>query len=96
MKDKTLNRPLLIGIAGGTGSDTGPNIYGVIIDEQGTPSGRTLVTLIPSGYDPVEGGIPEVENIIDTTNENGEYELFMIDSGTSENNDLHFTTRQVG
>lgn len=62
----------------GTGSET---VIGQVVHNDGKPAGKTVVTLYPSDYDPVNdsGFLPG----IDTTDSNGNYSILMLSSNNS-------------
>lgn len=69
------------GISGG-GSEAGnAKIAGVIIDKDGVPAANTIVTLLPSDYNPVTG-TPIADSCIDTTDSNGIYHFTVAENKT--------------
>lgn len=68
-------------ISGG-GSEAGNSkIAGVIVDKDGIPAANTIVTLLPSDYNPVTD-TPIADSCIDTTDTNGIYHFTVAENHT--------------
>jgi hypothetical protein len=67
-----------INIAGGSGTET---VIGKVVDYNGKPASKTVVSLIPTNYDPIRDNLLNSDHI-DTTDENGNYCFVISDTGS--------------
>jgi hypothetical protein len=81
-------------VAGGSSSTDNGKVFGHILRENGDSAPNTLVKLYKSDYDPCSDS---TVHIIDTTNEQGEYEFSKLLSGTYtvEAVDIQYRTRAL-
>jgi hypothetical protein len=81
-------------VAGGSSSTDNGKVFGHILRENGDSAPNTLVKLYKSDFDP---GSDSTMQIMDTTNEQGEYEFSKLVSGkyTVEALDIRYRTRAL-